>query len=187
MKNVSIVYHSGYGHTKIQAESVLKGLQSVDGVETKLITAEEAIKDLNILSDADCIVFGCPTYMGGPSAKFKEFIEAASKVWFKQGWKDKLAAGFTNSSGLSGDKLSTLSQLVVNAMQHSMIWISTGFLTGAENTLGTELELNRLGGYLGAMSQSPQGATEPLKADLATAEKFGKRVAEIVISWGMPG
>ncbi len=182
MKKISIVYHSGYGHTKVQAENVLKGLQSVNGVEAKIITAEEAINNLNFFDDADCIVFGCPTYMGGPSAKFKEFIEAASKIWFKQGWKDKLAAGFTNSQGLSGDKFATLSQLFVNAMQHSMIWISTGFLTGAENTLGTELELNRLGAYMGAMSQSPQGSPEPLKADLATAEKFGKRIAEAVLN-----
>lgn len=184
MKKISIVYHSGYGHTKIQAESVLRGLQSVNGVEVKLVTSEDATKNLSLLDDADCIVFGCPTYMGGPSAQFKQFVDAASSVWFKQGWKDKLAAGFTNSGGLSGDKQSTLMQLLVNAMQHSMIWIGTGFLNGADKTLGTDLELNRLGGYLGAMSQSPQGSTEPIKADLATAERFGKRIAEVVVAWG---
>ena len=60
------------------------------------------------LNAADGIIFGAPTYMGGVSAPFKAFIDAASKVWFQQGWKDKTAAGFTNSGSYSGDKLSAL-------------------------------------------------------------------------------
>ena len=183
MGKIAIVYHSGYGKTKVQAEHVLKGVQSVPGIAAKLITTEEALKDFTPLNEADCIIFGCPTYMGGPSAQFKGFIDAASKVWFQQGWKDKLAAGFTNSQGPSGDKLSTLTQLMVNAMQHGMIWVGTGFMPGADGTAGTELELNRLSSYVGAMSQSPMGAPAPHPADLKTAEAFGKRVAETANRW----
>jgi len=39
----------------------------------------------------------------------------------EQRWKDKVAAGFTNSASQSGDKLSTLFQLNVFAMQMGMI------------------------------------------------------------------
>jgi NAD(P)H dehydrogenase (quinone) len=152
-------------------------------VTATLITSEEAITNMAPLNEADCIIFGCPTYMGGPSAQFKQFIDAASKVWFVQGWKDKLAAGFTNSGTPSGDKLSTLNQLYINAMQHSMIWISTGIMHGAENTGGTDKHLNRLSCYSGAMSESPHGSKEPLAADLYTAERFGKRAAEIALRW----
>lgn len=123
MKKIAIVYHSGYGHTKIQAERVLEGAKSIQGVHASLITSDEAIKDLTPLNEADAIIFGCPTYMGGPSAQFKTFIDAASKVWFQQGWKNKLAAGFTNSASPSGDKFATIQSLLVNAMQHSMIWV----------------------------------------------------------------
>ena len=35
MAKVAVVYHSGYGHTKIQAERVFKGLQSVKGISSK--------------------------------------------------------------------------------------------------------------------------------------------------------
>jgi len=182
MKKITIVYHSGYGHTKIQAEHVLKGASSVAGVSATLITSDDAIKDMTPLNEADAIIFGCPTYMGGASAQFKTFIDAASKIWFQQGWKNKLAAGFTNSGSPSGDKFSTLQTLFTNAMQHSMIWISLGVINGAKEAGDTEA-LNRLGAYSGAMSQSPQGASSPIEADLKTAEELGKRVAHAALAW----
>ena len=175
MTKVAIVYHSGYGHTKAQAERVFKGAQSFPGVTATLLTSDEAIANMAPLDQADCIIFGCPTYMGSASAQFKTFIDTASKVWAKQGWKDKLAAGFTNSQGPSGDKLNTLNQLMINAMQHSMIWVGTGMMASAE--------INRLSSYVGAMSQSPQGSKEPLPEDLNTAEAFGRRVAECAVRW----
>lgn len=175
MAKVVVVYHSGYGHTKVQAEYVLKGLQATQGITASLITSEDATKNFTPLNEADCIVFGCPTYMGGPSAKFKEFIDSTSGIWMKQGWKNKLAAGFTNSGNPSGDKLSTLSQLMINAMQHGMVWVGTG--------LPVETEINRLSSFVGAMAESPHGSAGPKEADLKTAEAFGKRVAEATLRW----
>ena len=95
MAKIVVVYHSGYGHTAQVAKAVVRGAESVSDVTVTLISVEEFNGDFTAFSDADCIIFGCPTYMGGPSAQFKTFIDAASKVWFVQGWKDKLAAGFT--------------------------------------------------------------------------------------------
>ncbi len=175
MAKVCVVYHSGYGHTKVQAEHVFKGIASVKGIDATLVTSEEAMANWDPLNAADCIVFGCPTYMGGMSAQFKTFVDAASKIWFKQGWKDKLAAGFTNSGSPSGDKLQTLMSLMINANQHSMIWISTGLLNDGE--------VNRLGSFGGAMAQSPQGAAAPEPQDLKTAELFGQRISEVTLRW----
>lgn len=183
MTKVVVVYHSGAGHTKVQAENVFKGAQSVSGISAKLITSDDAIKDFTALNEADCIIFGCPTYMGGTSAQFKTFIDAAGGIWFKQGWKDKLAAGFTNSQGPSGDKLQTLTALMINAMQHGMVWIGTGMLPGAENSAGTDHELNRLSSFMGAMAQSPYHSPQPLAPDLVTAERFGQRVADAAQRW----
>jgi NAD(P)H dehydrogenase (quinone) len=44
-------------------------------------------------------------------------------LWFEQRWKDKIAAGFTNSASQSGDKLNVLTDLSIFAAQLSMIWI----------------------------------------------------------------
>jgi multimeric flavodoxin WrbA len=179
---VAIVYHSGYGHTRAQAEAVFKGAKGVPGVTATLVTSDDAMKDMAPLNEADAIVFGCPTYMGGPSAQFKAFIDAAGKVWAAQGWKDKLAAGFTNSGSPSGDKLNTLNSLYINAMQHGMLWIGLGAMNAAKGAADTSA-INRLGSHSGAMAQSPQGERVPVQADLETAELLGKRVAEAAVRW----
>ena len=70
------------------------------------------------LAAAKVIVFGSPTYMGSVSWQFKKFADASSKVWFTLGWKDKLAAGFTNSASMNGDKLSTLHYMFTLSQQH---------------------------------------------------------------------
>lgn len=56
--------------------------------------------------------------MGSVAAGLKEFMEKSSRKWYEQKWKNKIAAGFTNSHSLSGDKSNSLLQLVV--LQHSM-------------------------------------------------------------------
>ncbi len=116
MSKIAVVYHSIYGHTKLQAEAVLRGVKSVPSVTAQLYTVEEATAHLDDLDAADAIIFGCPTYMGNISAGMKAFIEAAAKKWFTLAWKNKIAGAFTNSSSFSGDKFNTLMGLVVNAM-----------------------------------------------------------------------
>ncbi|NCC02764.1 MAG: flavodoxin family protein [Proteobacteria bacterium] len=180
MANIAIVYHSGYGHTESLAHSVKQGAQKVPDTHVLLIEAEKVDDHWEDLRKADAIIFGAPTYMGSASAPFKTFMDKSSKVWIKQEWKDKIAAGFTNSSSQSGDKLNTLVQLVIFAMQHSMVWVGLGLLPGNNSSKGSINDLNRLGSYIGAMAQSnndegPDRA--PPAADHETAAHLGQRVA----------
>jgi NAD(P)H dehydrogenase (quinone) len=178
MANIVVAYHSGHGHTAELAKAVVRGLESVAGTTVTLVNVDDLKGDFTALNAADGIVFGCPTYMGGPSAQFKAFIDAASPIWYQRLWKDKLAAGFTNSGTLSGDKQNTLTSLWVNAMQHGMIWVSQGELSAGTSPT----DVNRLGSYGGAMSQSDlkKPPTEaPPAGDLKTGELLGKRFAEI--------
>lgn len=185
MTSIAIIYHSGYGHTKVVAEAVAAGAGRVAGTQVHLIAVEEAEANAALLDAADALVFGAPTYMGSVSAKFKEFMEWSSKTWFGQGWKDKLAAGFTVSASQSGDKLNALVQMSVFAAQHGMVWVGLGLLPGNNNSKGSIEDLNRLGSFLGAMAQAnadqgPEGVT---KADCLTAEHLGRRVAEAALRW----
>jgi NAD(P)H dehydrogenase (quinone) len=172
---VAVIYSSRYGHTKVVAEKVLAGIQSVAGVKGSIFTAEEAIKQLDKLDAMDGMVFGSPTYMGSVASEFKAFMEASSGKWGKQMWKNKIAGGFSNSAGLSGDKLCTLEQLAVFGMQHGMIWVGCDLLPGQDN-------MNRIGSWLGVMTQSDNDKgpdMAPPESDLRTAEYFGKRIAEM--------
>ena len=66
---------------------------------------------MEALGAADAIVYGSPTYMGGPAWQFKKFADASSKAWFGSAWKDKIGAGFTNSASVNGDKQAALTFL----------------------------------------------------------------------------
>lgn len=189
MNTIAIVYHSGYGHTRKQAEAVAAGVASVAGARTRLIAIDaegnipgEGWEELN---RADAIVFGSPTYMGNVSWQFKKFADASSKPWGARTWQNKIAAGFTNSASINGDKHATLQALHTLAMQHGMLWVGTGLM--AANTKAAQRnDVNWLGSFAGLMAQSPADASAeegPLPGDLDTACQFGARIAETAIRW----
>ena len=178
MAKVTVVFHSGYGHTMRMAQAVAQGADA----ELVAIDADGNLPEggWDTLAGADAIIFGSPTYMANVSWQFKKFADASSKQWYAQSWKDKLAAGFTNSAGLNGDKLSTLNTLFALAMQHGMIWVSQGLMP-ANTKSTTRKDINNLVSYSGAMAQSPSdgGADDMLSGDIETARLFGKRVADV--------
>jgi NAD(P)H dehydrogenase (quinone) len=185
MAHIAIAYHSGAGHTARQAEAVARGAASVAGATSELLNVADLSDELwTKLNAADAIIFGTPTYMGSPSAVFKAFAEAAvGPVWVKDlAWRDKIAAGFTNSKSMSGDKLNSLVDLAVFAAQHGMIWVGLDLYPGwAESTASIE-DLNRLGSWLGAMAQSDADLSAekaPPETDLRTAAALGARVARV--------
>jgi multimeric flavodoxin WrbA len=183
---VTIVFHSGYGHTKVQAEAVHAGATSVPGATVHLVSVDEIDAHWDRLDEADAIVFGTPTYMAGPSAAFKAFMDATSGRWAEHAWKDKLAAGFTNSAGINGDKLNTLESIALYAMQHGMVWVGLGLLPGNITAEGSPEDLNRLAGFIGAMAQSNADVgpdVAPAGSDLRTAAELGRRVAEAARRW----
>ncbi|MPW22291.1 NADPH-dependent FMN reductase [Paraburkholderia sp. CNPSo 3157] len=185
MSKIIIVYHSGYGHTKKLAEAVLAGTLD-GGADAKLVAVGE-LDDAGWaeLDTADAIIFGAPTYMGGPSADFKKFADASSKPWFGQKWKDKVAAGFTNSATMNGDKFMTIQYFVTLSMQHGMIWAGTGIMP-SNTKAATRNDLNYVGGFTGLLSQSPADATPeeaPLPGDIETAKVFGARIAAVTARW----
>ncbi len=155
---IAVVYHSGYGHTKVLAEAVARGAGSVPGADVALIPVDQAEARAAELDAADAIIFGAPTYMGSVSAPFKAFMDSSSKAWMGQVWKDKVAAGFTNSASQSGDKLNSLMQLAIFAMQHGMVWVGLDLLPGNNSSKGSTSDLNRLGSFIGAMAQSNSDA-----------------------------
>ena len=183
MSKIAIVFHSGYGHTKRMAEAVAEGAKG----ELIAVDAEGNITEAQwtTLAAADAIIFGSPTYMGSVSWQFKKFADASSKPWFSQAWKNKIAAGFTNSASMNGDKHSTLHYLLTLSQQHSMIWVGTGQMP-VNSKAAQRNDVGYLGTMTGAMAQSPSDASpdEMLTGDLASATQFGARVAEIASKFG---
>ena len=176
MSAIVIFYHSGYGHTAKVAEAVA----ATSGGQLLTIDAEGNLPEggWDALAAAKMVVFGSPTYMGSVSWQFKKFADASSKIWFTMGWGDKLAAGFTNSASLNGDKHSTLHYYMTLAMQHGMVWVGTGMMP-SNTKAATRDSINNLGASAGLMTATPSDAStaEMVPGDIATAKAFGERLA----------
>ena len=184
MSSVAIVYFSGYGHTAKLAEAVQAGAASVSGSTVHVLRIDPN-GDLpeggwETLAAADAIIYGSPTYMGGAAWQFKKFADASSKAWFTQAWKNKVAAGFTNSASNNGDKLATLSYFWVLSQQHGQVWVGLGQLPANAKASGPA-DVNWTGMSSGAAAISPSDASAdeaPRSGDLETGRLLGARVAE---------
>lgn len=183
MTTVVVAFHSGYGHTQKLAEAVAAGAGAAIGGSG----GEAVLLDVSVIDEAgwqqlaraDAIIFGAPTYMAGVSAPFKAFADASSAVWGVQGWKNKVAGGFTCSINMCGDKHGTLQYLMNFGMQHGMIWVGLGMMPG--HPAGVPDQMNRLGASIGAAAQAGNvpPELEPPSGDLATARAYGERVAKV--------
>ena len=177
MSDIVIVFHSGYGHTRKIAEAIA----ATSGAQLLPIDADGDLPagGWEALAAAKAIVFGTPTYMGGPSWQFKKFADASSKPWYTQAWRNKLAAGFTNSASMNGDKLSTLHYLFTLSQQHSMLWAGTGLMPSNAKS-STRDDINYVASSSGLRTTTPSDASpdEMVAGDLATAARFGERVRE---------
>jgi NAD(P)H dehydrogenase (quinone) len=177
MVKIAIIYYSGYGHTERVAEAIMEGCVFIENTYVKLFTPEEAINQLDTLDSFDAMIFGSPTYMGAIAAPFKAFMDATNDKWANRSWRNKIAAGFTNGGGLSGEKLNTLFQLCIFAVMQGMVWIGQGELPGQK--------INRLSSALGLMTQSGIDVSDMSmhEGDLETAKLFGTRVAQATLKW----
>jgi NAD(P)H dehydrogenase (quinone) len=179
-KRMCVVYHSAYGHTARVAQAIVDGANRIENTDATLISVEQMDHyKWEKLDQADVLVFGSPVYMGSVTGQFKLFMDSTSSRWIARSWSGKLAAGFANSGGLSGDKLAVLQQICLFAMQHGMLWSGLPLMSqGHEIT-----DLNRLASFLGLMTQSdnlPVAQTPPV-GDIETAHWFGQHLAELAL------
>ncbi len=189
MTKISVLYFSGSGHTTKMAQAVAAGAAATGAKVNLLPIQGKDIQEGRFGNDelmaeldaSDGIIFGSPTYMGGPAAQFKAFADATGERWYLRKWANKVGAGFTVSGGPSGDKLETLHYFFTLAMQHGMVWVGL-------NELPAENGMNRLSSYAGAMGQARQEEPEvaPNAADRLTAESLGQRVAQAARRWRQP-
>ena len=180
MNTIALVYHSAHGHTRHIASHIAEGAGGVAGHSVHLIEADDIAKRPDDLIAYDGIILGSPTYLGGVSGPFKNFMDSTGRLWQTQRLKGKLAAGFTVSSLPSGDKQSTLMSMFVFSMQHGMLWVGNPILPEQHAGIPYDEAANRLGSWSGLMAQaghsSPADSFVP--GDIKTARMFGRYFAE---------
>lgn len=182
MQRVAIVWHTVTGNTaqvatavgegvaRAGAEPVLLALQGSHIIEGRYTNPDL----LCAVDSSSAVVFGAPTFMGGPSAQFKAFADASSDRWERQCWRNKFAAGFTTGTSPNGDQASTLQYFALLAAQHGMLWV------GIDKPFNADLDApNTVGVQLGFAAQvTSEGVAE---IDLKTARYLGARVGQLAL------
>ena len=80
MSKISILYFSGYGHAVKLAQAVAHGAAVVSDAQVHVCRISDqgdiSEDDWSELAGADAIIFGSPTYMGGPAWQFNKIADA---------------------------------------------------------------------------------------------------------------
>ncbi|MEW5008668.1 MAG: flavodoxin family protein [Cycloclasticus sp.] len=185
---ISIIYSSQTEHTHQLAKAIYAGCAKSGELSIQLIRLSDEDfsgsrwNNESVLADldsADAIIFGSPTFMGSVSSMLKAFMEASVSRYIPERWNGKIAAGFTVSGAVAGDKFNTLSTITTFAMQHGMIWVGLGC-----NPFNNDLGVNGAGHYYGATGQAgleDDPAKAPTAAELMSGEILGQRVADYVV------
>jgi NAD(P)H dehydrogenase (quinone) len=106
-QKVLITYYSQTGNTKAMAEAVAKGVQSLKGVDLRLLTIDKTSSD--DLLWADAIIVGTPVQNANVAAPV---VEAMSRWPWPGKLKDKVGAAFVCGGGISaGQELTQLNLL----------------------------------------------------------------------------
>ena len=188
---VLVLFDSRHGSTAELANLIVRGVESIDGVQARLRTVTpvstitESTKDtipeqgplyanLDDLKQCAGLVVGSPAYFGNMSAALKYFIDSTTPIWLTGDLINKPAAVFTSSSSYHGGQESVLLSMLQPLLHHGMLLVGIPYSESALNTTNT-------GG-------TPYGASHVTGAnlDLAFSEEekilamaLGKRVAEL--------
>ena len=115
---IFVLYHSRTGHTKLMADLVAEGAESVPDTEVRMKSVEEATAD--DLEWCDGIAVGSPTHMGSISWEMKRWWDdTARPLWPKV--EGKIGCGFSSSGGLAGGGELTCLALQIVLMNYGLL------------------------------------------------------------------
>jgi NAD(P)H dehydrogenase (quinone) len=191
MADILVLYYSATGSVRRLAESVARGVESVDGMRARVRTvpkvapvterAEPAIPadgapyvEARDLAECAGVALGSPTRFGNMAAPLKYFIDGLGPEWARGTLAGKPAAVFTSTATMHGGQEATLLAMMLPLLHHGMVIVGIPY---------TEPELNstRSGGTPYGASHVSGTANDRAVSDEESKLAFalGKRLASV--------
>jgi len=117
MVRILVLYDTQSGNTKMMAEAVAQGAESLPNVEVTIRHVDEA--QSSDLFEHDGIAVGSPTWCGGLSWKLKKFFDESTCVWGKV--EDKVGCAFSTSGGMGGGSEMTCLSILSVLLNYGML------------------------------------------------------------------
>lgn len=144
-KKAVIVFYSMYGHIETLAKEIALGLKD-NNINVEIYRIPEIlpenvlhamhappksedipeIKDVNVLKDADAIIFGTPTRFGTMSAQMKNFLDHTGQLWSSGALKGKVASVFFSSASLGFGQETTALSMLPYFVHNGMVFLPLG-------------------------------------------------------------
>lgn len=191
MSDILVLYYSCHGATEALAREICQGVDSVDGMTSRLRTvpavsanteaSEDSVPDSGppYAANADLVecaglVMGSPTRFGNMAAPLKYFLDGTGGEWLSGAAVGKPAGVFTSTSSLHGGQETTLLTMAVPLLHHGML------LVGLPCTDDAIPNTTTGGTPYGASHVSWNRKADKLSDDeIHLARVLGRRVAEI--------
>ena len=190
MKEILILYFSKYGATELLAREIANGVDSVEGVSSKIRTVpsipisnkkNDDIPDQGPpyiekqdLFDCDGLILGSPCRFGNMAAELKYFLDNTTNEWLNNALTEKPAGVFTSSGSMHGGQESTLLTMAIPLLHHGMLLTGIPF---SEKELSTTREGGTPYGPSHVSDEKTQKILSPDEVSLARA--LGKRISRI--------
>ncbi len=191
MGEILVLYYSRHGATAALARQVVRGVESVQGMQAVLRTVppvsatSEAVgpeipatgppyATIDDLLRCQGLLLGSPTRFGNMAAALKYFIDSTSSIWLPGRLAGKPAGAFTSASSQHGGHESTLLSMMLPLIHHGMLFVGLPFSEPA-------LTATRSGGtpYGASHLAASEGAIVLTEHEITLARALGRRVAEI--------
>jgi NAD(P)H dehydrogenase (quinone) len=145
MPKIAIIYYSTYGHMKVLADEVKKGVEEA-GCECDLLQVPETLSDevlakmgappkdpevpiatVSTLSDYDGFMFGIPTRFGAAGCQMKSFWDATGSLWQSGALVGKPAGIFISAGTQGGGMETTALTWITQLTHHGMLFVPMGY------------------------------------------------------------
>ena len=191
MPEILVLYYSATGGVRALAQSVARGVESVEGMHARVRTvpkvapvverAEPAVPpegapyvEARDLEECAGMALGSPTRFGNMAAPLKYFIDGLGPQWARGALAGKPAAVFTSTATMHGGQETTLLSMMMPLIHHGMLLVGVPY---TEADLGS----TRSGGTPYGASHVSGGANDRAVTDEEARIAFalGKRLATI--------
>jgi NAD(P)H dehydrogenase (quinone) len=191
VSDILVLYYSASGSVRALAQSVARGVESVQGMRARLRTVPKVASVVDKLAPAvpsegapyveprdleECtgLALGSPTRFGNMAAPLKHFIDGLGPEWARGTLVGKPAAVFSSTASMHGGQEVTLLSMMAPLLHHGMLIVGLPYTE-------PELHSTRGGGTpYGATHVSGTANDRPVSDEEAKlAFALGKRLASI--------
>lgn len=195
---IAVVFYSMYGHMHAMAEAALEGAVTVPGAEgglyrfpetldpkvLEMLGATEVQKKLSsipevtldVIKDADGIIFGIPTRFGNMPGQARAFFDTTGQLWAQGALIGKVGSVMSSSSTQHGGQESTILTSIVTLMHHGMVIVGLPYSFQGQMTID---EISGSSPYGASTITGGKGERMPSENELSAARFQGEYVAEI--------